>query len=207
MIPTSFAFLVHKEPLDKIITRHLKEILQQAGYEVIGTLPEPPAELSEERLKEPPVDKASLGLARKELSTTPPPAGAEKNGELIVSDEATDDTEIPWTGASWTRDSDAILDVKLMSFNSDSLQGFWFVSTQGWCRAKVALCDPKSDARRVVWGKTYSGLGTSGPRAVITDDCYSCALNMAYWILVEGIEKQVRNEEFEQHVRSLRSGR
>jgi hypothetical protein len=207
MIPTSFAFIIHPETFDTIVAYHVKNILERAGYDVVAALPAVPEQLNPQHLTAPPCDNSTALSARNELAKDHAPKEVKEGGELEVTDittaEAVDDPE-SWTGLHNLDEVDAILDIKITSLNSDGLQAFFFVSVQGWCKMKTTVCDPAKSARTVLWGKAYSGFGTSGPRAVITDDCYTMALNMAYWIMLDGFEKKVRSDEFQNMIRNTR---
>jgi len=201
MMPTSFVFLAHKEPLDQIVALHLRQTLERAGYEVVGVWPEPPKELSEQTLKEPPGDRKEVDEARKQIRGEKAPGDIKEGGELRVGDEKDDAERKPWTPPAWAKSADAILDVKIETLNCDCLQGIVFVAVQGWCKVKAALCEPNYTERKVVWGKTFSGLGTSGPRPIITDECFAMAVNMAYWMVLGGLEKEIRGEAFPSYVK------
>ncbi len=204
MMPTSFAFLAHPETYDKIVAFHIKRILERSGYEVVAALPAIPEQLSPDQVDEKALDRPAIQTGREELRKESAPSEVKDGGELQVSDLEDREDASSWSGLKDTGKIDAIVDVKLTSLNSDFVQGIVTVFTLGWCKAKIAVCNPTENARTVVWGKSYSGFGTSGPRVVVDDTCYTMALNMAYWIMLEDLEKQVRSQEFQTLIRSAK---
>jgi hypothetical protein len=204
MIPTSFAFLAHPETYDKLVAFHVKRILERSGFDVVAALPAVPEQLSTQSLTQSPSELSVVFAAMNEQGKDASPGEVKEGGELKVSNLDESESRPSWSGLKDADRVDAILDINITSLGCGSLQGFVFVSTQGWCKTKVTLCNPKEMARAVVWGKAYSGFGTSGPRLVITDDCYTMALNMAYWIMLEDLERQVRSPEFQALVRNAK---
>ena len=204
MIPTSVAFLAHPEPYDVLLAYHIKHILERAGYQVVAALPAVPetlntAYLSKDNIK-PSNDTSST------LRDEPPPSDVKEGGSVRVAELGTDDDQAPpsWSSLKQLKDVDAIIDIKVDSLNSDCIQGVVAVTTVGWCKSKVAICDPSQTARTVVWGKSYAGFGTSGPQVVITDVCYTTAIDMAYWIMLHEFEKQARSDEFRNAVKTAK---
>ena len=201
MMPTSVAFLAHKETLDVLTAKHISNILSRAGYYVVGTYPEVPAALSDEKLKSPPVTDKECKQARKiNASEKKPEKIDNKEGLALSENYEVDNSSIYWTKNDWHEQPDVILDVTIDKFNSDSYQTIVTVFTQGWCDYKLALRNPDAEKRTVVWGQGFKGMGTSGPRAVIAEDCYIMALNMAYWNMMGKIEENLRTDDFKQAV-------
>lgn len=198
MMPTSFAFLAHPEPLDAILATHLKRVLEKAGFDVVGAEPSAPERLQSETLKKPPVESAEASSAMK--------ANAQERADKTQTQGATVE-EAQAAGQLQTNPqqmprgpSAAVVDVAVESFNSDTLQEIVSVSVQGWCKFDVAVCKDSRDAGAITWAKSIRGIGTSGPRPVITSECYSTALNMAYWVALQQLEGLFKSPEFAQAV-------
>jgi len=80
-----------------------------------------------------------------------------------------------------------------------------FVSTQAWAKLKLAAIDPTVEKRRILFGKTVTGFGTSGPRQIITEDCFIVAVNMSHWIALNEVENIVRSDEFVNAVKKVKT--
>jgi len=207
MMPTSIAFLAHKESLEEIVARNAKAILEKAGYSVLKVSPSVKTDLSTDKLVAPPGDssyksamkdnsddnKAELKLAKEES------AGAVKVSNLSDLSEfkSAIDKELI-TGV------DAVIELKIDKYSSDVIQAFVFVAVQGWAKLKVAALKPDDNERTVLTGKMISGYGTSGPRQIISEDCYIVAVNMSHWAVLNEFEKFIRSDEFISAVKKVK---
>lgn len=199
MIPTSFAFLAHKAKLDEIVAAHVKNNLEHSGYDVTKTYPFLTNSLAD-KIEAPPGEESENKKAFKGMGD-PNREDLEKARDKkdVAEVEAIDGLAAsagPWIEESLAKDVDAIVEVKIDKYSSDFIQSILWVSVQGWSRFKVAVNEPKSDQRNVLWGKTVTGYGTSGPRAAASEDCWIMAVNMAHWTAMQEMEKLFRSDEF-----------
>ncbi|MBU4035659.1 MAG: hypothetical protein KKA35_04430, partial [Proteobacteria bacterium] len=208
MIPTSFAFIANKDDLETQTAYHIRNILEKAGYKVINVSPPIPDKLSQEKLQLPP--KAANG--KDDISPKSYRDGNKadyddaKDKNESISIDALSDTDkgaADWISHQLIEGADGVVEIKIDKYSSDVVQAFLFVTVQAWSRFKVALLEPNSSERIVLWGNSFTGYGTAGPRQVLTDECHGIAVNMSHWIAIHNIEKYIRSEEFLNSVRNI----
>jgi hypothetical protein len=199
MVPTSFAFLTNTEPLDKLTAYHVKKILENAGFSVTKVSPEISTSLSEDKLKEPPAgaDQKTTMKSYGEITKSDRNEAKDKKEEVNINDiTGTEEKIANWISPQLVDGVDGVVQINIDKYSSDVIQAFLWVSVQGWSKFKVTLSEPIASERKVLWGKAFTGYGTSGPRQLITEDCYMVAVNMSHWIALREMEKVFRSEEF-----------
>ncbi|MBU1564128.1 MAG: hypothetical protein KJ630_00700 [Proteobacteria bacterium] len=204
MIPTSFVFLAHKENLETILAYHVKGILENSGYQVVSTIPEVPAKLGADKLAKPPGDSEKSSSAMQNISNENrqdlKAAEVKQQGSTVAELDNSNSEEV-----YNYQEADAILEIKIDKYSSDVLQAMLFVSTQAWAKLKLAAIDPTAKTRKILFGKTVTGFGTSGPRQIITEDCFIVAVNMSHWIALNEVENIIRSDEFVTAVKRVKT--
>ena len=187
MMPTSIAFLANSDNFDAILAKDLKEILLNAGYKVSYVSPVPPSELSAEQLDE----KSVKAVEGDELDTIGEVQESKTQGLPNSGKQAAEMKTLSASGArdiaalNLPEETDAVLFIDVGSFSSDALHAFFFVSIQGWADLKAEVWD--TSPKLFMTGTAVNSWGTSGPRQIITDDCYTIAMNMSYQM---GMDKE-----------------
>lgn len=207
MMPTSIAFLANSDTFDVILAKDLSDILKNAGYTVTYVSPQPPEELSQARLDE---ESVNTEVAGSDLDSI----GRVQEGKMqnVTNDGRQDASIQPVSsgsadiaGLDLPQETDAVLYIDIGSFSSDAIQAFFFVSIQGWADMKAEVWD--TSPRLFLTGTEVESWGTSGPRQIITDDCYTIAMNMSYQMAMDKVQEYVKSSTFRRAVVKARDSK
>lgn len=201
MIPTSFAFLAHREHLDQIVAYHLKANFEHLGYEVVAVHPQPPTELSAEKVKASELDRDTRRAAWSKDRKGQDDRAAKKKG-LAGGVETLDEQRVSAWGADVDlANADAVIELKVRKYWSDCN----YLGVFAWMSANLAVCDAQDTERRVVFGKKVRGFGYGTGFTPI--EAYNIPLNGAYWFVLHEIEKTAASDEFQRALTELRAAR
>lgn len=201
MMPTSFAFLAHREHLDEIMSHHLQKSLTRLGYEVVAAYPKPPSEIGHEEVKAKDFDEKARSAAWWKDRHSQNEEGAKKSnlqGGVETSDE---DQVSAWGPEVELNGADAVVEVKVRKFWSDMGWGIDVGGVFAWMSANVAVCNPRDPERRVVFGRKVRGFGHG--RGITPVEAYGIPINAAYWFVLHEIEKTASSGDFQGAVRAL----
>lgn len=207
MMPTSIAFLANSDTFDVILAKDLSDILKNAGYTVTYVSPQPPEELSTTVLDEKSVntevadsDMDNIGKIQEEKMQNVSNDGRQDARRQTVNSGSAD-----IAGLDLPQETDAVLYIDIGSFSSDAIQAFFFVAIQGWADIKAEVWD--TSPRLFLTGTEVESWGTSGPRQIITDDCYTIAMNMSYQMVMDKVQEYVKSSSFRRAVVKARDSK
>jgi hypothetical protein len=205
MMPTSFAFITHREHLDEIMAHHIKRNFEHLGYTVVAAYPKPPSELSPEELKAKELDQEARKTAWWKDRKSQEDPESKRTGLKGGVEELDEEYVSAWGPEVDTAGADAVVEVKVRKFWSDMGWGIDVGGVFAWMSANLAVCDPDDPDRRVVFGKKVRGFGHG--RGLTPIEAYGVPVNTAYWFVLHEIEKTVASEEFQKAVAEVRTAR
>ncbi len=205
MVPTSFAFLAHREHLDEILAHHIGQRLREAGYQVVGSYPQAADALSAEEIRARDLDSQARNEAWWKDAGSQADSEFKKKG-LTGGVEPLDELSLSvWGEEVDPSGADAVVEIKIRKFWSDM---GWAIDVTGvfaWMSANFAVCDADDPARKVVFGKKVRGFGHG--RGVTPLEAYGVPINAAYWFVLHETEKVIASEEFRQAIGGLADAR
>lgn len=196
MIPTSIAFLAHKEHLDEIVAYHMKNNLEHLGYTVVGVYPSPPSQLSQETRQAGSVEEIWAGM---KVQNSQQEKGAKKKGKEGVITELTDTGVLPWGPDIHVNGADVVIEVKIRKFFSDCN---WF-GVFAWASMNMTACRPDKAKRTVLFGKKLKGFGYG--TGITPIEAYGIPINVSYWFVIHAMEKAIASPEFQQAIKNMRT--
>jgi formylglycine-generating enzyme required for sulfatase activity len=177
---TSFVFLVNLDTIDKIVALHAERIFTRSGYAVSNVYPQPATTISAKLSDTPKKDKR----ASKEF----PPELFDPRA----------------SNSQWLNDCQAVIYIEIKDCDTGFLQAFFTVEVHSNIDIKLSVQDI-TPARNVFFSKFIKGIGTSGPRAIISEESYNVSVNMAYWVALANLKKTIRSPEFKEAIYKARA--
>ena len=197
-LPVAPIFLAHSEHLDAIIVYHIKQRLENAGYEVVGCCPNTKQlstqEVSAKQFKA--AEKAAWDDKDSQKMSKAEKKAIKKAGKTgTVSVEALDEKTVgPWGEDLNVSGANAVVELKIKKFWTD----YSYYGSVSWMSANLAVCSANDEIRKVFYGNKLKGGGYMfsffTPLTPSSDATVS--VNTAYWFVLNGLEKEFSSPGF-----------
>lgn len=200
-IPVAPLFLAHTEHLDAIVSHHVAEKLKSAGYTVTSAIPLD-KQLSEAKVSLSDFDKETRKEAWSNRSAEAMTAEERKQikakKEGGGSDNLEEKTVSPWGEGLDVSSADYVLELKIKKFWTT----YSYYGSYSWMTVNIALCKANDPLRTVLFGKKAYGVGYffSFFTPLTPSSDATASFNLAYWQVMNEIEKQLRSTEIMQYI-------
>jgi len=201
VIPTAPLFLAHLEHLDQIAAYHTAKKLEQAGFQVVSSVPAVKT-LSDQKVSTGDVNAADRAAAWKERQGQDLSAEekkmAKKSKEGADLEDLNEPAVGPWGEALDVSNADYVIELKIKKFWTS----YTYYGSISWMSANLALCSAKDPQRTVLFGKKIAGFGyfMSFFTPLTPSSDATVSFNMAYWQVMGQIESQFRSGTIRQSI-------
>ncbi|MEI7947846.1 MAG: hypothetical protein WCJ02_14185 [bacterium] len=202
-IPMAVVFLAHSEKLDSIVARRISPLLEGAGYQVVGVIPNI-SNQSDPDPKAKEYKRARTSGVSKERATSVE--------EIKEAKKLKDDAEfvdagietIEATPIGSITDCSAVVEIRIRSFYTDIVpfSGLWWPIIQSWEIADVYVYAPGEGPRTVTWGKKFRSYNST-PWAPVDfggEVSYNTSVNICFRQVARKMEKMFRDPAFQEAI-------
>jgi len=203
-VPMAVVFLAHGEQLDRIVARRMAPLLEGAGYQVTGVLPEisdqPGADLGGKEYNK----RSTSGVSNARAVAQDDVKAAKKSkGEAEYVDAGI--VTVEGLAETAVLGCDAVVEVRINSLYADIVpfSSLLWPFIQSWEVADVYVYAPGGGPRTVTWGKTFRTYN-SVPWAPVDlggETSYNASVNMSFRQMARKMETMFRDPQFRESVR------